>query len=308
MKKKQRILSLATISMMLVCSSACAEESTMKMDAKKAPSTTVSTTGATGAKVDQPVTQAEILKVSEAFGNFVGRNLKAPGNSFDLESIIKGMRDGYAGKPSPLTDKEYETLMARVQQQAFKKLSENNLKEASNFLAKNAKEAKVVEIEPGKLQYLIIKEGTGEAVVEHNSPQINYEGKFLDGKAFGNSKDAGGPITVPLDQTIPGFSKGILGMREGEKRILYVHPELGYGTTGHMPPNSLLIFEIELVKANTPEQTADDDSDDLEELSMSDDDDEDDISDDDDDDDDDDVAPKKVVVSPSGATGAKSRY
>ena len=44
------------------------------------------------------------------------------------------------------------------------------------------------------------------------------------------------PITIPLDQTIPGFSKGIVGMKEGEKRRLFVHPDLGYGTTGQLPP------------------------------------------------------------------------
>ena len=44
-------------------------------------------------------------------------------------------------------------------------------------------------------------------------------------------------------------------MKEGEKRTIYIHPELGYGTSGYLPPNSLLVFEIEVVKANaTPEQ------------------------------------------------------
>ena len=43
-------------------------------------------------------------------------------------------------------------------------------------------------------------------------------------------------------------------MREGEKRRIYVHPELGYGTAGHLPPNSLLIFDIEVLTAGTEEQ------------------------------------------------------
>ena len=66
-------------------------------------------------------------------------------------------------------------------------------------------------------------------------------------------------------------------MKEGEKRRLYVHPELGYGTTGQLPPNELLIFDIEVVKANSDDahqKLGDKDSDD---------DDDDDYSDDEDD-------------------------
>ena len=56
---------------------------------------------------------------------------------------------------------------------------------------------------------------------------------------------------MPIKQSIPGFAKGMLGMKEGEKRVLYIHPELAYGLTGQLPPNSLLIFEVEIVKANS---------------------------------------------------------
>ena len=55
---------------------------------------------------------------------------------------------------------------------------------------------------------------------------------------------------LPIKQSIPGFAKGLVGMKEGEKRILYIHPELAYGLAGHLPPNSLLIFEVEIVKAH----------------------------------------------------------
>lgn len=304
MMNKNRFFSLTSVTMMLICSCACAEESSTKMETKKPADKTIAQNGntkpaATGPvqpkdPKDEPISQADVVRVSEAFGNFVGRNLKSPGINFDLDSIIKGMRDGYAGKPAPMSDKEYETLMAKIQQQAYKKLSEENLKAANEFLAKNAKADKVVVLEPGKLEYTIVKEGNGAVVKEHDSPQIQYEGKFLDGKTFGSSKDTGGPITVPLDQTIPGFSKGIVGMKEGEKRTLWVHPDVGYGTTGHMPPNSLLIFDIEVVKANAPEPLSLDDDEDLsDDLSFG----------DDDMDDDDDMEDGSLVSSPTGVKG-----
>lgn len=219
------------------------------------------------ASVDNSIPKADILRVSEAFGHFIGRNLNSPGIEFDLEGIIKGMRAGAAGQPAPMSDKEYEEMMARLQEKALKALSETNLTKANAFLTENAKSKGIVEIQPNKLQYLILQEGKGEAVIPHSSPKINYTGKYIDGTVFGSSEDTSGPIVVPLDQTIPGFSEGIVGMKEGEKRRLFVHPDLGYGTSGHLPPNALLIFDIELIKANThDEDSADQDDNDEDDL------------------------------------------
>lgn len=204
-------------------------------------------------QAQEELSETDLRKVSEAFGHFIGRNLNTSGIKFDLDSIIKGMRDGATGKPSPMNDQEYENMMARLQETAFNHLADENLKAANDFLSKNAKETGIVVIEPGKLQYIMLQQGHDPAVGEHGSPLITYTGKYLDGTIFGSSEDVGGPITVPLDQTIPGFSKGLVGMKEGEKRRLFVHPDLGYGKSGHLPPNSLLIFDVEVVKATSPE-------------------------------------------------------
>lgn len=197
----------------------------------------------------QETNDIDMKKLSEAFGHFIGRNLKSPGVAFDLDSIIKGMREGAAGQPAPMSDQEYEAMMLKVQELAFNRLSEDNLKAAESFMAKNSQESNVKTLVPGKLQYIILQEGNGNAVPEHGTPSIKYTAKYLDGTVFDSSEAAGGPITIPLDQTIPGFSKGIVGMKEGEKRKLFVHPDLAYGKTGQLPPNSALIFEIEVVKA-----------------------------------------------------------
>ncbi len=197
-------------------------------------------------------TQEEINKLSEAFGHFIGRNLNNPGIHFDLDSIIKGMRSGFAGNPPPMSDQEYERLMAKLQENAVKQLADENLKAAEAFMEKNKKVEGVIEVEPGKLQYMILQPGSGEEVKSDGVPQINYVGKYIDGTTFGSSQEVGGPITIPLAHTIKGFSKGLAGMKEGEKRRLFVHPDLGYGTSGQLPPNALLIFDIEVVKADTP--------------------------------------------------------
>ncbi|MCB1111412.1 MAG: FKBP-type peptidyl-prolyl cis-trans isomerase [Chlamydiales bacterium] len=206
--------------------------------------------------------EVDIKLLSEAFGHFIGRNLNTPGVQFDVESIIKGMREGVAGKEPPMSDQEYETLMTKVQEEAYKKLSEDNLVAANEFMDQNKNTQGVVELEPGKLQYILLTEGNGPTVEADSTPMIHYTGKYLDGTTFGSSEEVGGPITIPLNQTIPGFSKGLVGMKEGEKRRLFVHPDLGYGTLGNLPPNALLVFDIDIVKADTRHGSAMDDSDD----------------------------------------------
>lgn len=233
-----RIIALASLGIVLGC---CGKGNADD----KAPASTVT-------KADR-LSQDDMKKLSEAFGHFIGRNLQSPGLKFDIDSLIKGIREGANGEPSPLTEKEYEEMMAAVQERAFQEMSDTNLKAANDFIEKNRREDGVIEIVPGKLQYMVVKEGTGPVVGEHASPKIHYTGKYHDGTVFGTSEEMGGPITIPLDQTIPGFSKGIVGMKEGEKRRLFVHPDLGYGTTGQLPPNELLIFDVDVIKADTGE-------------------------------------------------------
>lgn len=202
----------------------------------------------------QENTNLDINKISQALGNFIGRNINTPGVNFDLESLIKGIREGAAGKPSPMSDEEYQKSIIELQQQALVAISSKNLEAADKFLKENATAKGIVELVPGKLQYLVLQEGHGATVEEHSAPELTYTGKYLDGTVFGSSDAGGGAISVPLDKTIPGFSKGIVGMKEGEKRRLFVHPELGYGTSGELLPNSLLIFDIEIIKANTSDE------------------------------------------------------
>lgn len=245
--KKTRLFALGAVAALVACGSSYAEEQSIKKNIEQS----------SDAKTE--LNDVDMQKVSEAFGNFIGRNLKSNGIEFNLEGIIKGMRDGSAGKPAPLNEQEYEKMMTKLQEKAFNTLADTNLKVANEYLSKNATAAGVIEITPGKLQYMILEKGHEPAVQEHGSPLINYTGKYIDGSVFGSSEEAGGPITIPLNQTIPGFSKGLAGMKEGEKRRLFVHPEMGYGRAGHLAPNSLLIFDIEIVKATSPEK-ADDES------------------------------------------------
>lgn len=194
----------------------------------------------------------EVKKVSEAYGHFVGKNLNPPGFKFDLDSFIQGVRNGVDGKPSLMTEQEFESTIAKIQEQSLAKQAQENLEKANAYMEKNSKEPGIVVLEANKLQYEILTPGTGEAVTEGGTPLVNYTLKFIDGTLFASTEELGGAIPIPLTQVFPGFSKGVPGMKEGEKRRLFVHPDLAYGTNGPLPPNSLLIFDIEIVKAQAP--------------------------------------------------------
>ncbi|MGM0440094.1 MAG: FKBP-type peptidyl-prolyl cis-trans isomerase [Chlamydiota bacterium] len=202
------------------------------------------------------ISTSDVKKISEAFGYLIGNNLKNPGFTFDMESIIKGIRDAAAGKEAPMSESEYEEMIAMIQENAFNELATTNLQEAESFLDNNADTEGVIVVEDGKLQYQVMEKGEGQEVSSGSSPKIHYTGTFLDGSTFGSSLDNGEPIVLTLEQTIPGFSKGIVGMKEGEKRKLFIHPDMAYGTSGQLPPNSLLIFEVEVIQADSTQDSA----------------------------------------------------
>ncbi len=205
------------------------------------------------------VTDYNVDTLSEALGYFIsqtlvlGKTQDTPNIQYDLDHIIKGMKNAVAGLPPPMTEEEYESAMASIEEKAFNQLAQLNLAQAVQFLNNNALAEGIVEVEAGMLQYKVVEPGTGPVVSEHATPVIHYTGSFIDGTVFRSSMEAGEPITLPLSQTIPGFSKGIVGMHEGEKRKLFIHPDLAYGTSRHLPPNSLLIFDVEVVQATTSE-------------------------------------------------------
>ena len=102
------------------------------------------------------------------------------------------------------------------------------------------------------LQYWDIKIGTGALAGTSKQVKVHYTGWLLNGKKFDSSLDAGRPIEFELGtgQVIKGWDQGIAGMRVGGKRQLRIPPALGYGQQGAgsaIPPNSTLIFDVELV-------------------------------------------------------------
>jgi peptidylprolyl isomerase len=104
------------------------------------------------------------------------------------------------------------------------------------------------------LEYVILEEGTGKMAETGDLVSVHYTGTLEDGTKFDSSYDRGEPIQFVLGrgQVIKGWDEGIALLKEGSKAKLVIPPELGYGEGGAgnvIPPNSTLVFEVELVSA-----------------------------------------------------------
>ncbi|MGW8193367.1 MAG: peptidylprolyl isomerase [Desulforhopalus sp.] len=104
---------------------------------------------------------------------------------------------------------------------------------------------------PSGLKYIVIEEGSGEPPKKGDRVTVHYTGKLLNGKKFDSSYDRKQPISFPVGQgqVIKGWDEALLGMKKGEKRVLIIPPQLGYGPSGRgpIPPNAIMVFDVELV-------------------------------------------------------------
>ena len=102
------------------------------------------------------------------------------------------------------------------------------------------------------LMYQVENAGSGDAKPNPGDKiSAHYTGMFLDGSKFDSSVDRGQPIEFPVGtgRVIKGWDEALLDMKKGEKRILVIPPDLAYGPSGRgpIPPNSTLVFEVELI-------------------------------------------------------------
>jgi len=117
----------------------------------------------------------------------------------------------------------------------------------------NQSEVNVERNEEVQIEDLIV--GEGVEAKDGDKITVNYVGTLTDGTKFDNSYDRNKPFVFTLGngEVIQGWDEGILGMKIGGKRKLTIPPSLGYGESGSgdvIPPNSTLIFEVELISIN----------------------------------------------------------
>ena len=130
--------------------------------------------------------------------------------------------------------------------------SSNQLEEGKQFLDENGKRDGVSTTASG-LQYEVLQDGNGQKPSGPNARvTVHYEGTLINGQVFDSSYKRNQPATFGLNQVISGWTEGVQLMPQGSKFRFFIPPDMGYGTrgAGSIPPNSTLIFDVELLQTN----------------------------------------------------------
>ena len=193
--------------------------------------------------------KTELDKVSYVIGTQIAQSFKKQDIEINIESLMWGLKDALAGRKLALSQVERQQIMTSFQRRTIAKQAAKNLAEGMAFLERNrAKEG--VQVLPSGLQYKVIKEGTGKIPTADDRVKTHYRGTLINGTEFDSSYKRNKPAEFPVKGVIKGWTEALQLMKEGSKWQLYIPPNLAYGERGRpgIPPNSTLIFEVELLE------------------------------------------------------------
>ncbi len=196
--------------------------------------------------------KSEEAKLGYIFGQQLGQRLVSEGVEVDVDAYAKGLRDGLQGAESQLSPAEAQAVMERFQAGAEERrqaLAESNRAAGLAYLAENSKDPDVTVLDNG-LQYKVIKQGDGAKPKAVDTVKVHYRGTLIDGREFDSSYRRDEPATFPVNRVIAGWTAILQMMPVGSHYQVTIPSELAYGQRGTPPmikPNSVLIFDIELL-------------------------------------------------------------
>ena len=198
-----------------------------------------------------PMFESKIDSASYAFGLSMARDLKKRGlKELNAKLVASAIEDFFAGKPSPIKEEDEYKAISDVLTAAAEEQKKEQSAAGDKFLAENKIKAGI-QTTPSGLQYEIIRPATGPKPLATDSVTVNYKGALLDGKVFDSSYDRGEPISFQLNRVIQGWQEGLQLMPVGSHYRFYIPYQLGYGERGagnDIPPFSVLVFDVELLK------------------------------------------------------------
>jgi len=195
-------------------------------------------------------------KESYSLGYQFGQSLKNQGVDINLDVYNSGIKDALGGKEPQMSQEEIRAAITGLQQRLqaarqkeLKELTAKNLEEGKRFLAENQKKEGIKTL-PSGLQYKVLTEGSGKMPKADDTVTVNYKGTLIDGTEFDSPYKRGQPASFQVNGVIKGWTEALQLMKEGSKWQLFIPPDLAYGERGAgrtIPPNSTLIFEVELI-------------------------------------------------------------
>lgn len=193
----------------------------------------------------------EHQKASYGLGVLLASNIKLQGSdSLDIDILTAAIKDVMKDSTQQMDTQEAMAIVQPYMEKAMDK--KNNLlkAEGKTFLEENKTKEGVMST-PSGLQYKVLTKGTGKKATAESNVTVHYTGKLLDGTVFDSSVERGEPATFGVSQVIEGWTESLQLMREGDKWMLFIPSDLAYGERGAgnvIPPFSVLIFEVELIK------------------------------------------------------------
>ena len=195
-------------------------------------------------------------RIAYSIGANIGQNLLAQQvvEGLDIDAFLAGMEDAIAGNTQLDQEAMMQAIQTFMQRQAEEEAAAlaGNLAESEAYLAENAQNPRVTVLDSG-LQYEVIESGPdgGESPTSSNSVLAHYHGTLPDGTVFDSSVDRDEPATFGVSQVIAGWTEALQLMKVGDKWRLFIPPDMAYGEaspTPAIPPNSALVFEVELLE------------------------------------------------------------
>lgn len=198
------------------------------------------------------VAEDDNSRASYYIGRQIGDNFHKQNIDLDAAVLKRGLEDGLKGKTPALSPEEMEKARQTFQRIASERLQQivtTNKQNADKFLAENKKQEGWVTL-PSGLQYKVLKAGKGKKPGPHSTVRLHFLASLADGTKIDSTLDRGIPGDFQMDRVLRGWKEALPLMAEGSRWTLLIPPELGYGPggAGPVPPNSVLIYDIELIK------------------------------------------------------------
>lgn len=214
---------------------------------------------AVGASAQQKTMKTRVDSVGYSLGWDVGTSIKTQDIEVTPTFVAQGILDALEGRTGMLTDEQTKEVLMSLQQELIAKQqammakqAEAGAKEGATFLAENKKRKGVVTL-PSGLQYEVIKEGKGPKPTATSNVSVHYTGSLTNGQVFDSSIERGEPTSFEVGGVIRGWTEALQLMSVGSKWKLFIPADLAYGTQGvqgTIPPNAVLIFDVELLAIN----------------------------------------------------------
>lgn len=195
---------------------------------------------------------AERNKMLYSLGFLLGDNLKKQlvlDNEDDYKAVSQGMRDSLLNKASQTDVESYKPQIIQKYQDDARLISERREAEQKEYLTNFQKEKGVKVLDNGAMMKLS-KPGHGKSPKADGSVTVHYTGTLIDGTKFDSSRDRGQTFTTRLTDVVPCWTKALQQMKPGARAKVVCPADTAYGNrpVGPIPPNSVLVFDIEVTE------------------------------------------------------------